>query len=181
MTEVALRIGGRIYRVACAPGEEDRVRSLGNTIDEKLTSIGNPAGPDSQNLLLAALLLADEVHEGRGNEPSDPATAGAPDHSARIAELEGELERLQRSARISDEELESARARQAELQQQLDVRTTAETDLREELARLRDANSSAAPASSGGEDMESLAPALESLAQMLEECADKLESRTTTP
>ena len=34
MSEVALKIGGRTYRVACAAGEEDRVKRLGKTIDE---------------------------------------------------------------------------------------------------------------------------------------------------
>ncbi|MFA9201555.1 MAG: cell division protein ZapA [Cypionkella sp.] len=65
MSEVALRIGGRTFRVACAPGEEERIVKLGTVIADKLAALGNPGGPDAPNLLFAALLLADEVHELR--------------------------------------------------------------------------------------------------------------------
>ena len=57
MSEVALSIGGRTYRVACGPGEEERVSRLGAAINDKLSSMGNLSGNDAQNLLFAALLL----------------------------------------------------------------------------------------------------------------------------
>ena len=60
-----MSIGGRTYRVACGPGEEERVARLGAAINDKLASMGSLSGNDAQNLLFAALLLADEVHEGR--------------------------------------------------------------------------------------------------------------------
>lgn len=65
MSEVTLVIGGRRHTVSCADGEEAHIADLGGMIDEKFAQMGNPAGPDSQNMLFAALLLADELHEAR--------------------------------------------------------------------------------------------------------------------
>lgn len=179
MNEVALRIGGRTYRVACAPGEEDRVARLGHTIDEKLASIGNPAGPDAQNLLFAALLLADEVQEGREGTAGEPDAGRVETLTARVAELEDELAGLRASAQGAQQATRDALARQAELEEQLAEQSAAEERLRAEMAESREAQPAPASALSGEEDLGSLAPALESLAQMLEECADKLERRAT--
>ncbi|MFT4027797.1 MAG: cell division protein ZapA [Novosphingobium sp.] len=63
MSNVALLVGGRSYTVNCAPGEEDHIAELGAMIDAKLTSMGAPGQNETRNLLFAALLLADEVHE----------------------------------------------------------------------------------------------------------------------
>ena len=74
MSNVTLTIGGRDYVVACADGEESHIIRLGRLIDAKLASMGNTGGQsENRNLLFAALLLADEVHELRG-----AATAATP-------------------------------------------------------------------------------------------------------
>lgn len=65
MSEVTLIIGGRRHTVSCADGEEAHIADLGRMIDKKFAQMGNPTGPDSQNMLFAALLLADELHETR--------------------------------------------------------------------------------------------------------------------
>jgi cell division protein ZapA len=188
MNEVALKIGGRTYRVACAPGDEDRVSRLGATIAEKLASIGNPSGPDAQNLLLAALLLADEVQDGRdaqtgagapaADSGQDDAATGVDDGlTARIADLEAELAQAKSAASDAADEVRNALARQAELQQTVSAHEIAAEDMRGEIAGLRNAHAAAPAGRAGGEDLASLAPALERLAEMLEDCADKLESR----
>lgn len=75
MSNVTLSICGREYTVACAEGEEAHVTGLGKLIDSKLGALGNMAGQsESRQLLFAALLLADELHEGR---PA-PAPAAGP-------------------------------------------------------------------------------------------------------
>lgn len=179
MNEVALKIGGRTYRVACAPGDEDRVSRLGATIAEKLASIGNPAGPDAQNLLLAALLLADEVQDGRDAQTGagDTATGAHDDLTARIADLEAELAQAKSAASDAADEARSALGRQAELQQTVSAHEIAAEEMRGEIAGLRNANAASPADRAGGADLASLAPALERLAEMLEDCADKLESR----
>ena len=90
MSNVSLQIGGRSYTVACAAGEEDHVTGLGRLIDEKVQSMGGGHN-EVRQLLFAALLLADELHEARGRPAASPPT----DHSAA---LEAIAERLEKCA-----------------------------------------------------------------------------------
>ena len=64
MSNVSLQIGGRSYSVACAAGEEDHVARLGRVINEKVQSMGG-GHTEVRQLLFAALILADELHEAR--------------------------------------------------------------------------------------------------------------------
>ena len=78
MSNVTLHIGGRSYTVACAAGEEEHVTGLGKVIDDKLHAMGNmTAQSETRQLLFAALLLADEVHEAR-HRGGTPAASAAP-------------------------------------------------------------------------------------------------------
>ena len=67
MAEVELTIAGRNYRVACRAGEEDNLRAAGALVDgkskEALAGLGTLS--ESRLLLFAALLLADEIVDGR--------------------------------------------------------------------------------------------------------------------
>lgn len=67
MSQVTIEVGGRTYTLACAEGEEAHIMKLGRLIDEKVTGItgGRPAA-ETQSLLFAALMLADELHEASG-------------------------------------------------------------------------------------------------------------------
>lgn len=97
MSNVSLQIGGRSYSVACAAGEEDHVVRLGRLIDEKVQSMGG-GHTEARQLLFAALILADELHEARQGIAPPPAPApapAAPDHSAA---LEAIAERLEKCA-----------------------------------------------------------------------------------
>lgn len=70
MSDVALSVGGRRYTVACAEGQEEHVQRLAGIIDGKLTAMGaNLSSQEAKNLLFAALLLADELHDARRNPP----------------------------------------------------------------------------------------------------------------
>jgi cell division protein ZapA len=92
MSNVTLHIGGRTYAVACAAGEEDHVSGLGKLIDDKLHSMGNIASQsETRQLLFAALLLADEVHESR-HRGGAAAPAAPPFDSARLEALAERLE-----------------------------------------------------------------------------------------
>ena len=93
MSNVSLQIGGRSYSVACAAGEEAHVAQLGRLIDEKVQSMGG-GHTEVRQLLFAALILADELHEARQGIAPPPAPA-APDHSAA---LEAIAERLEKCA-----------------------------------------------------------------------------------
>lgn len=109
MSEVTLRIGGRSYNVACQDGEEAHILHLGSMIDAKLEAMGDNLSPqDSQNLLFAALFLADEVHEARAKAEKNEATL------FEASEVEG----LQRKLSEIEAERDSLRARVSELGEQ---------------------------------------------------------------
>lgn len=74
MNEVTLAIGGRKYTVACAEGEEAHIVKLAESIDAKLQQMGKLSVPDSQIMLFAALLLADELHEVKAAPTAAPDT-----------------------------------------------------------------------------------------------------------
>ena len=75
MAEVELSIAGRPYKVACRNGEEDTLRAAGALVDAKsreaLAGLGTLS--ESRQLLFAALLLADQLVDGREVEiPTGP-------------------------------------------------------------------------------------------------------------
>ena len=92
MSNVTLKIGGRNYAVACAPGEEAHIMELGELIDGKVTSMGTAGGQNEvRSLLFASLLLADELSEVRkGGQSSQAAT---PNDGA-LDEIAPTLERI---------------------------------------------------------------------------------------
>ena len=92
MSNVALQIGGRSYTVACAAGEEDHVAGLGRLIDEKVQSMGTGHN-EVRQLLFAALLLADELHEARHCTPAEAPAVPATDHSAALEAIADRLEK----------------------------------------------------------------------------------------
>ena len=75
MAEVELTIAGRPYKVACRNGEEETLRAAGALVDAKsreaLAGLGTLS--ESRQLLFAALLLADQIIDGRDFEvPKGP-------------------------------------------------------------------------------------------------------------
>lgn len=78
MSTVTLSIGPKSYTVACADGQEAHIRALGAMIAEKYAQLGSARAPlEAQNLLFAALFMADELDQARKNlaEARNPAPA----------------------------------------------------------------------------------------------------------
>ncbi len=76
MSTVTLSIGPKSYSVACADGQEAHIRALGAMISEKYSQLGSARAPlEAQNLLFAALFMADELDQARKQlaEASEPA------------------------------------------------------------------------------------------------------------
>ena len=95
MNDVKLSVGKRTYTLACAEGEEDHLRHLAGMVDARLAAIGSDlmGQTEAKNLLIAALILADEVHEAKKGMPANR------DDDDRLAEtLETLAERLEKSA-----------------------------------------------------------------------------------
>jgi cell division protein ZapA len=79
MSTVTLTIGPKSYSVACADGEEAHIQALGAIIAEKYAQLGSARAPlEAQNLLFAALFIADELAEARKRGAPEPAPAPAP-------------------------------------------------------------------------------------------------------
>ncbi len=67
MAKVDININGRLFGVACDEGQEDRVRDLAAMIDQRVRLLAGAApagaGGETQILVLAGLMLADELTE----------------------------------------------------------------------------------------------------------------------
>ncbi len=106
MPRVDVTLNGRVYTVACEDGQENRVRELARHVDGKIRHVvarGAGSASEPQLLVMAALMVADELMDLRGEmagRPSapagadDPAVAGAVDQLAqRIEAIAARLER----------------------------------------------------------------------------------------
>lgn len=154
MSEVTLEIGRRRYTLTCDAGQEEHVRAMGLEIDARLRRLGsNLSVNDAKNILFAALMLADELHEERQKKAAPVSQGTAAEAQARIAELE---------ERLSDAEDEGERLR---------------LHLANANTRLKELNASRAAAP---QDEDELAGQLEALAEKLEKSASLLEGARTT-
>lgn len=99
MAEVELLIAGRPYKVACREGEQETLLRAGALVDQKSREAISGLGmlSESRQLLFAALLLADQLVEGKEIElPSgpDPELVARADRIAdRLESLADTLER----------------------------------------------------------------------------------------
>jgi cell division protein ZapA len=154
VSTVTLIIGPRSYQVACAPGEEAAVEKLGAIVAEKYAALGKARGAlEAQNILFAALFLADELAEAR--EQAARAGHAEERRDGTREALEAELETLRRAeARARDEA----------------------KGLKAELAAMREAarhqHDLFGPPENAGADR--IADALEGLAERLERAAGTL-------
>lgn len=109
MGQVTVRVGGYSHPVSCEDGQEAHLVTLASEVDKRVNSIRAMGGQfgESRLLLLASLLLADEVHDlkvavaqAKAGQPvttavEDPKLA---ERIARIAErIEGIAQNLDRA------------------------------------------------------------------------------------
>jgi cell division protein ZapA len=100
MAEVELFIAGRPYKVACRNGEEETLRKAGALVDAKsreaLAGLGTLS--ESRQLLFAALLLADQIIDGREFEiPHEPDESLVERTHGLAERLESLADRLEQS------------------------------------------------------------------------------------
>jgi cell division protein ZapA len=65
MAQVSLKINGYAYTVGCEDGQESHLRAMAGAVEERMTrvkALGSQSG-ESRLLVLAALLMADELHD----------------------------------------------------------------------------------------------------------------------
>jgi cell division protein ZapA len=149
MSTVTLTIGPKNYVIACADGEEAQIAALGAVVAEKYAQLGTSRAPlEAQNILFAALFIADELAEARRQ-----IAAVSP---ARIADLEQQVKQLQLVEKAAQDEI-------ARLSTELSkARTAKEQD------DLFNAQSAAEAPAMVAEQLEELASRAEALANSLE-------------
>lgn len=185
MPEVALKIGPRTYTVTCGPGEEERIAALGAIVAEKYAALGNARAPlEAQNLLFAALFLADELNEARAAPENSAAPDEAPDQRVEeeLARLRRELkaefgkERAAWDALKADLKAENETLRRAEERAREDVakQSLELAELREQLAKNGDLFAEA-DSLIGRPSEDAIVETLEALAARAEATAEALE------
>lgn len=103
MGQVTLRVGGFSHPVSCEDGQESHLVALGAEVDRRIASIRQMGGaqfPEARLMLLAALLLADELHDIKTGKVPLPGAAAPPPAepdprlAERIAKLAEKVEEI---------------------------------------------------------------------------------------
>lgn len=100
MAEVTVRINGYVYTVGCEDGQEAHLQAMAAEVDGRIASIkavGAQSG-EARLLMLASLLLADELHDMRVAQasaaPPPAADAASAARARRLAELAARAEAI---------------------------------------------------------------------------------------
>jgi cell division protein ZapA len=85
MAQLTIRINGYAYAVACEDGQEQHLERMAADIETRVNSIKSIGGQsgEARLLMLAALLLADELHDTRKAMEKAAPPPPAPDTEKR--------------------------------------------------------------------------------------------------
>jgi len=80
MPNVEIEIAARRYQIACRAGEEDHLREVAALVDAKARDAAGALGSlgETRQLLIAALLLADQLSDRGGAAPPAAPSAARP-------------------------------------------------------------------------------------------------------
>ena len=94
MAQLTLRINGYAYTVGCEDGQEGHLQAMATEVQSRVDSIkaiGTQSG-ESKLLVLAALLMADELHDLRAERGTGPrAAVGKARTNPKLAQTIGRL------------------------------------------------------------------------------------------
>ncbi|MCB9949209.1 MAG: cell division protein ZapA [Rhodospirillaceae bacterium] len=94
MPRIDITLNGRVYPIACEPGQEDRVIEIARYLDAKLTEIRGSVqtASDTHLLVMVSLLVVDELFDAREETAAfGEAAAADPGNGAIAAEAIGRL------------------------------------------------------------------------------------------
>ena len=102
MAQVSIRINGRSYDIACDDGQEERIHSLANYVDERVKEISGAVGQigEQRLLVMTSLLIADELgdaHEQLRAPKTEHPTVAEPG-SLSVAESDALAENIENMA-----------------------------------------------------------------------------------
>ena len=76
MGTITVRLGSITQTVSCADGQESHLAAMAGEVDRRMARLrelgGGAVGGDQQLVVLAALMLADEVHDLRAELSAKP-------------------------------------------------------------------------------------------------------------
>lgn len=96
MAEVSVSINGRVYRMACDPGQEDHLSRLGRELDQRIAQLRESFGEigDTRLAVMAAIMVADELAElKRRLRLADQEIQSLKDARERVAQRQADAER----------------------------------------------------------------------------------------
>lgn len=137
MNKVKIQIGPRSYQIACDPADEDKVRKFGALIDENYAKLGTArAAQEADNMVFAALFMADELDEARSEIKS--AREELEKANAELKSAKDDVEgAVRRATHDTAQELEKASKVKAELNAEMETVRKAEEHARKENTKLK--------------------------------------------
>ncbi len=81
MGQVSISINGRAYEIACDNGQEEHLERLAAFVDERVAGLVTSVGQagDARLLVMASLLIADELAEAYGDLAKQQDESKAPE------------------------------------------------------------------------------------------------------
>src|ERR1700761_8231171 len=100
MPLVNVMVNSRAYTIACDEGEEDHLKDLAAHVDAKVRELLETVGQvgDQRLLLMAAVLITDELFEARGRLEGHEKAVG--DLSSAHEQISGQLNKSEENAVI---------------------------------------------------------------------------------
>ncbi len=79
MAQVTLRINGYAYTLGCKDGEEKHLEAMGAEVSSRIEGVRVASGPsgEARMLVMAALLMADDIFEMRSRLEAAEAATGS--------------------------------------------------------------------------------------------------------
>jgi cell division protein ZapA len=96
MAHVTIRINGYAYTVGCEDGQEQHLTQMAAEIEQRINSIkaiGGQSG-EARLLMLASLLLADELHDQRQNAAPKAPKPETGERRARLRRVAARAEEI---------------------------------------------------------------------------------------
>lgn len=165
MSKVSIKVGPKTYTFNTAEGEEAKITALGQVIDSKYQMLGHTRSvQETDNLVFAALFLADELEEMRGEAErlkTELAACTLSNGVPQESRLNGDIEDMQAEIETLRKAEERSRAESASLKAEL-------ASLRAAARPQHDLFGGAAPDDGFAEKLEALAARAEAVAAALE-------------
>jgi cell division protein ZapA len=107
MAQVTLRINGYAYTIGCKDGEEKHLEAMGAEVSRRVEGVRAAAGPsgEARMLVMAAILMADDIFDLRSRLEAAQATTSAPKPDPRLGR------KLNRMAKRAEEIAEGLEGR----------------------------------------------------------------------